>query len=177
MKPIKISAKSMRLLFHPCTSEYIRFKCHGRCCEKSGGGTMITIHESERQKVEELGGRVEGNFLTPNPATGKCVFKTPEGFCGIHEKGQPFGCKCSPFTLNPKGTLIIRNRYRLMICFKNGQLPAYKAHKRALAAIIGEAQADNLEKYLDAGGGDKILLIEDKIFDTLIENDKAKKLG
>ena len=120
------------------------------------------------------GGVIErGLLVTPNK---RCTFKTAEHLCGIHEAGQPFGCAASPFTLNKSRTLIVRNRYRMLKCYRaEGAIPAYLAHGRSLAAILGPEVAAQLTTHLDSSGGDIRALIDPDILGMLETNDAIKR--
>jgi len=176
---IKISAASLRQQFHPCTADFIATTCHARCCESSTSptGTMITIHPSEERGIAALGGVVIDGMLQPRPGERRCPFKTAADLCGLHgTPDKPFGCIASPFTLSPADTLIVRNRYRALKCFKApGSMPAYRAHRRSLDLILGPAQAAEVCDGLDAGGGDVMVEIAPDVHRRLHENDAIKR--
>ncbi len=170
----------LRQLFHPCTPDFIATVCHARCCESSTSetGVMITIHATEKSKIESLGGRVnDAGFLSANPLTKKCPFKTGADLCGLHGKPEkPFGCIASPFTLNARDSLIVRNRYRCLKCYRApGAIPAYKAHRASLDKIFGAATAEKICAHLDAGGGDTLAEMPAENYAILKANDLAKK--
>ena len=157
MVEVKISAAMARLRFHGCDPDYIRDVCHAACCKTSSqkSGTLITINEDERAKIEARGGVViDGRLQSPDK---HCPFEDcTSHLCTLHfTPDKPFGCIASPFTLNKSGTLIVRNRYRLLRCYNVGpQLPAYIAFWASLDLIFGEAEAQRISDHLDAGGGD-----------------------
>lgn len=178
---VRVSAAMARLLFHPCDPDFIRDTCHAKCCDAPSRptGMLVTIHPSEQEKIEALGGRVEAGLLQPAAGCRGCPFKSAEShLCNLHESGsKPFGCIASPFTLNPNGTLIVRNRYRLLPCYKTaeGSIPAYKAHAASLRLLFGEAEAARITAHLDAGGGDLEAKMPREVHDRLLENDELKK--
>lgn len=178
MPKVKISAKMARLLFNGCDPDYIRNVCHASCCESSTAstGTMITIHPSEQAAIEAIGGVVRDGLLQPKPGCKKCPFKQPDNLCGIHFSGnKPFGCIASPFTLNASGTLIVRNRYKLLKCYNDGRKqPAYKAFRASLDLIFGTTEAQRICNHLDNGGGDLYATMSDKNHQMLTENDEIK---
>jgi hypothetical protein len=105
-----------------------------------------------------------------------CPFKTAAGYCGTH-MSKPFGCRVSPFTLNRSGTLIVRNRYRLLKCYKaKGSLPAWRAHSQSLREIIGldgiAALINRIESNSDA---DLYVEVNDAVYQKLVDNDAAKR--
>jgi DNA modification methylase len=157
---VKISAKSARLLFEGCSPDYIRTTCHGHCCEAkdspTGTGTMIPVSALEQPRIEALGARIVNGLIQPRPGEKQCPFKTSEGMCDLHTKGEkPFGCIASPFMLNSNDTLIIRNRYKLMNCRrKDGRTPAYKVFRASLDQFFGKKEAQRICKHLDNDGGD-----------------------
>lgn len=176
---VKISAKMARLPFHGCDPDYIRDVCKARCCESSSApqGTLIAIHPEETQAVEGLGGRVVDGLLQSDPVTRKCPFKSADHLCGIHFSGaKPFGCIASPFTLNANGTLIVRNRYRLLKCYNSGpKIPAYRAFRASLDLIFGPGEAARICDHLDAGGGDLTAAMPQRSYRMLVDNDEIKK--
>jgi len=176
---VKVSAAMMRLRFAGCSVEYIRDVCGARCCESSSapGGTMISIHRSEQAAIEARGGKVVAGLLQ---SVGKrCPFKTPApaNLCGLHATpDKPFGCIASPFTLNASGTLIVRNRYKLLKCYDDGpKLPAYEAFRASLDLIFGAEQAARLVAHFAGGGGDTHAEMTAETFDRLVENDETKR--
>lgn len=140
---------------------------------------MISILPSEELEIKAAGGRVANGLLQSNPQTKKCPFKTPQDLCGIHfTDHKPFGCIASPFTLNKSGTLIVRNRYKLLKCYKDGaRLPAYKAFRASLDLIFGAAEAERICNHLERGGGDIYAEIPDANRDKLLHNDRTKTMA
>jgi hypothetical protein len=63
--------------------------------------------------------------------------------CRLHDSpDKPTGCIISPFTINNGDTLIVRNRYRRLPCFKaEGAIPVHRAHHQSLVTMFGETQA------------------------------------
>jgi len=172
---VMISGASLRQRFHRCDKDYIRDVCQGRCCQ-SKDGILVTIHISERDRIESLGPTVQNGFIQADKR-GLCPFKTDDGFCCIHKKWKPFGCRASPFTLNKNGTLIIRNRYRLLRCYAcKGSLPAYKAHRWSLEQIFGETEAERIAG-LSANGANKFPAHMPIVhYWMLLDNDAAKRM-
>jgi len=171
---IKISAKSVRQLFKGCTQEYITKVCKGKCCEGSGE-LSVAISEREKNGIEELGAEVKGGLIVADKR-GKCPFKRPDGLCGLHGTvRKPIGCRASPFTLNKNNTLIVRNRYRLMRCYKGGTVPAYKAYSESLVALFGSDIAAEITTHLDGGGGDIVKEMPMYVYQSLAENAIVRK--
>lgn len=195
---IVVSVASAWQRFHGCTPEYIRDVCHGRCCDAPSrpGGTMVTIHRSEREAIEARGGEVRDGLLVTT-ATGRCTFKDAAGLCGLHfTEDKPFGCIASPFTLSPGGrTLVVRNRYRSLVCYtatsaRRGDdvtafLPAYVAFRASLDLILGADVAAWLCDTLDALGDAKapgyagpeglFVDVPRRTYEMLAENDATKR--
>jgi hypothetical protein len=175
---IKVSAASARLPFNGCEPTYIRDVCHAKCCDAPGRptGTLITIHPSEQSRIEAMGAVVQDGLLQPREGERKCPFKTLDHLCGIHfEKGEPFGCIASPFTLNTNDTLIVRNRYKLLPCYNDGpRTPAYRAFAESLVLILGADQARQVTAHLNDGGGDVSVMIRRTTWQMLRENDAIK---
>ena len=175
---IKISVKSMMQLFHPCTFEFIRDTCQASCCESHGGkrATVISVHPSEVEKIESKGAKVENGLLVDDGK--KCVFKNEQHLCSIHGTDyKPFGCIASPFTLNKKDTMIVRNRYRMLKCFKTeeGKIPAYKAHNGSLVRIFGEEETQRIVEKVEAGSDDFMAYISEFNYSMLKDNDEIKQ--
>ena len=168
-----MSGASLRQLFHHCELSYILGTCKGRCCEGSGG-ILVTIHPTETDRIERLGATVEGGFIKADPR-GLCPFKTDAGLCSIHGE-KPFGCAVSPFTLNKGGTLIVRNRYRLLKCYKCAEaVPAYVAHRRSLEVLFGDEEAVRVCGLAKDGVGIFHSAIDVERYQMLVDNDIAKK--
>lgn len=183
--PVKVSAASARQMFHPCEPDYIRDVCHAACgCRGSSsepakrlGGICVTVHDSETDHIANLGATVLNGFILPDDR-GMCPFNDKDGLCGIHDKGKPFGCAASPFTLNDNDTLIVRNRYRLLKCYKDdGAVPAYVAHRASLDRIFGADEAARIARHLDDGGDDLTATIDPASYAMLRDNDDAKHGG
>ena len=165
--PVKVSAAMLRQSFHPCDKEYVAETCRGRCCEAIKG-IKVTIHPLEATKFPSVNG------LLTSTEEGLCPYKSDDGRCNVHED-KPFGCRASPFTLNNKDTLIIRNRYRRLKCYSDeGSIPAYHAHSWSLVQIFGDAEANRLITHLDAGGDDLICNMPAMNHTMLRDNDNAK---
>ncbi len=89
------------------------------------------------------------------------------------------GRTTSPFTLNDNGTLVVRNRYRMLCCYKDTredgtQLPAYVAFRASLNLIFGEAEAQRIHDHLAAGGGDLVATMPSRSHTMLVDNDGIK---
>jgi DNA modification methylase len=145
---VRVSGKWLRHRF-ACTPKYIQATCHGRCCEGTKG-ILVSLLPDEQAEHEAAGLVVsEGKLLASE--TGKCPHKQPSGFCGVHgTDGKPFGCTASPFTLNGRGTLIIRNRYTKLKCHGQGE-PAYQTFRASLDLLFGTEEAGRLVAAAEAG--------------------------
>jgi hypothetical protein len=172
--------------FNGCEPEFIKTICKAGCEFSSKHGTMITIHPSEKENIERLGGIVnENNFIIPIKAQTVrgfrkcCPFHTPDGLCKLHYTSyKPFGCIASPFTLNKHNTLIIRYRYFSLGCYNKGKkLPAYIAFKESLNLILGEDNYKELCTHLTLYDKDILMGIKEDIYKKLVDNDIIKKLS
>ncbi len=180
--PVKVSAACMRQLLHPCEPEFIANVCHAHCCESTLApqGMFVTIHPGEQAAIERLGGVVNHHFLESGggpQGAGRCPFKTTENLCGLHHTGfKPFGCATGPFTLNANDTLIVRNRYRILKCYRApGSKPAYVAHRESLARLFGGREAARIARHLDRGGGDLMANMPEGHYRILHDNDEYKR--
>lgn len=174
MTAVKISAASARQIFHGCEPDYIATVCLGACCRSSTGPIIVTLLPREEGRQRALGLRVQDGLL--EPAARRCPHQaSPSNLCGIHGAGEPFGCVASPFMLSSRDTLIVRNRYRLLRCFKDGSLPAYQAFRTSLVLLFGEVEAARIVAHLDAGGGDCQAEMLDDAYDSLRYGDARKK--
>lgn len=154
---VRVSARSARLPFNGCEPGYIKNVCHAACCRSKSapGGALVTVLPSEALRLIDRGAEIRDNVVVP--AHGRCYFQGGDtGLCLLHDTGdKPFGCIASPFTLNANGTLIIRNRYKLLVCYNDGpRTPAYRAFAASLRLLFGDAEAGRLTRWLDAGRGD-----------------------
>ena len=171
----------MRQLFHPCAPDFIATVCHASCCRSSTDPTGIVVTvtgPSEAQQIEALGGNVDRQTWRIEPIGKRCPFQHAEShLCTIHDDGEPFGCIASPFTITNRGTLIVRNRYRMLRCYRApGAVEVYRAHRRSLDQILGSDQAAELAAYLDEGGTDDFPLdIDDHIAGWLLDKSERSK--
>jgi hypothetical protein len=153
MTLVRISAKSARLMFTECGPACIEQNgCNGNCCDAPSkpSGCMVSIHESERERIERYGVDVRGGFIIPAEGARGCPFKR-QGLCILHgTPDKPFGCIASPFTLNANDTLIIRNRYKLLPCYRGpgAKAPAYLVFRSSLDAIFGWDMAQRISDEL-----------------------------
>lgn len=60
---IKISVPSLLQEFHPCSGDYIQNTCKGRCCQGTGK-IMVTVHESEKERILQMGKQYNGEGIT-----------------------------------------------------------------------------------------------------------------
>ena len=197
MKWVKLSAKMMKLKFMPCEPWYIEQYCHGSCCRSSvhKDGISVVIHKNDRANyvqglkyvVDEYKGEpVLDGFLMAKSK--RCPFQEKLGLCKIHPK-KPFGCITSPFTLNHNDTLIVRNRYKLLKCFRdakkqdvwskvNDTLPksAYENFYPSLQELFGMMTARRIYEHFDKNGDDMTMSMDDSTYQMLKDNDNARRL-
>lgn len=176
---VKISAASARLQFITCGPACIAAGCNGNCCDAPTrpSGCLVTIHPTEAAAIERKGGVIVDNLLQPRPGTRGCPFKSL-GLCKLHfSPDKPFGCKASPFTLNKNMTLVVRNRYKMLPCYKGNapKRPAYIAFRDSLVTIFGEERTSTICTHLGRGRGDYLVHLERAIVARLVDNDIAKK--
>ena len=177
----RASNKSMRQLFHPCTPDFIANVCHASCCRSTTDPTGIAVTvtgRKEAQRIKARGGTVDPHTLRIQPVNRRCPFQHADThFCTIHDDDEPFGCIASPFTITTKGTIIVRNRYRMLKCYKAPDaIEVYRAHRRSLIHILGQDQATRLTDYLDAGGTEDFdVEIDDTIAGWLLDKSKRSK--
>lgn len=177
---VKVSNKMAKLKFNGCDPEYIKNVCKASCCQSSVSktGTLITIHPSEEQKLKDnYKVNIENGLLQPSKGEKRCPFKSEENLCSLHyTDDKPFGCIASPFTLNKNNTLIVRNRYKLLKCYNDGnKIPAYKAFRESLNLIFGREEAERVCKELDSSNKDVIAYISKENYEKLVTNDQIKK--
>lgn len=154
---VRVSVPMAMQRFRPCDPEFIRDVCHARCCDAPGTeyGAKVSVFESELPVIQSHGGEVdERGFLKPREGEKGCPFKNRKThLCKLHASGEkPSGCIASPFTFNSNRLLIVRNRYRLLKCYKaEGAIPVYRAHFPSLVLIFGATEADRIRGMLDDG--------------------------
>ena len=154
---VKISAKHARSPFNGCDPAFISDVCKAACCRSrtAPGGALVAVVPAQAGIIAAHGGVVSGGLLVPR--CGRCAFQHGDThLCAVHAtQAKPWGCIASPFTVNARDTLIVRNRYRLLKCFKAGKkLPAYVAFRASLDLLFGQAGAAGICAHLDGGGGD-----------------------
>lgn len=135
--------------------------------------TTIPLQHDQARLLAVLrgsaGGVLEGDPRTPSEvARGvfPCRHQTSCGMCSLHGKNagpsvarpmplKPRSCTLSPWRVTSarertglvsgytRYTLSIRNRYRLLSCFKHERaVPAYRAFRDGLVLLFGEEQTD-----------------------------------
>ena len=175
---VKVSAKMARLRFNGCDPEYIRTTCHASCCESSvhPSGVRIAVLRDERDALQARGAAIDADGYL-QPVGKRCPFKTEADLCGLHvTPDKPFGCIASPFTLNDNDTLIVRNRYTKLKCFKDGrQLPAYVAFRASLDLLFGAQEAARICAHMEGGGGDLEAAMPAASYAKLRENDATRR--
>lgn len=161
--PVRVSVPMARQRFRPCDPDFIRDVCKAACCDAPGSeyGAKVSIFEGELPVVRSHGGEVdERGFLRPKPGEKGCPFKEEgSNLCVLHATGEkPSGCIASPFTFNANRLLIVRNRYRLLKCYKaEGAIAAYRAHFASLVLIFGAREAERIRDVLDGGFAERAL--------------------
>lgn len=171
---VRVSAKWARVKFHPCTLDFILNVCKSRCETSCKNQPIdVFVDDSEIERIEMFGAKVKDNLLVPTE-DGRCPFQQKtNALCKIHVSGlKPFGCAASPFSLNSKGTLVIRHRNLMLPCHKaDGALPAYISYRDSLDGIFGLEEAERICKHLDAGGGDFWAEMSDDMFRLLAKKE------
>jgi hypothetical protein len=152
MTRIKVNIAAMQQRFHACTPEFIRDVCQARCCRSSTDPTGIAVVVTPREAIElrVLGATVDVESGRVEPVNRRCPFQsTTSHMCELHTTPhKPLGCIISPFTINNSNTLIVRNRYRRLPCFKaEGSVPVYEAHAQSLVAMFGREQSEKLTYF------------------------------
>ncbi len=169
---VKVSAASMRQEFNGCEPGYINEVCHGACCRSSTHptGIRVALLPVEALRLARKGAIVMDGYLQPDPSVpGRCPAQTGANLCGLHgTDDKPFGCIASPFVLTAKDTLVVRNRYRLLKCYRDGRrLPAYVAFSASLRLLFGETVTAALAAHLEASGGDTMAPMLDSAYRSL----------
>lgn len=162
---VKLSGKWARHRF-ACSVDYITGTCHGRCCQGTGR-IVVSLLPEEAAREAARGHPVRDGLLQPDPATGLCPYKQPDGLCTAHgTPDKPFGCIASPFTLSSGGTLIVRHRYSRLLCHGTGE-PAYKVFWPSLVIIFGAGEAARVDRELDAGAADVYATMTPEVYRQL----------
>jgi hypothetical protein len=163
----KVSAAHMRAKFTGCIPEYIRDVCHARCCQSSSGPINVAVLPGEVARLERRRIPVVAGVIDSNERL--CPCQTDEHLCSLHGTGdKPFGCTASPFTLNRNGTLIVRHRYYMLPCHRDGNVPAYRAFESSLRAVLAvDDEYERLAAHLDAGYGDTFVVLRPDVVAAL----------
>ena len=181
MTTVKINILALQQQFHECTPEFIRDVCQARCCRSSTdpSGIAVVVTQLEAVKLRELGAVVDSETGRVAPVCRRCPFQsTANHLCQLHNtEAKPKGCIISPFTINKNNTLIVRNRYRLLPCFKaEGSKPVYEAHSQSLVEMFGEKNAQLIfESAKEEKEGYLMLEIEDSLAASLKHKNEASK--
>jgi len=192
---VRITRASATLEFAGCGEDYIRDVCHGRCCRVSDNkrqkplatvtdGEATAIAEHLGQGVDRISVRIPVSAVGTSIYTRElaveedakgvkwCIGQDREtNLCRFHLPGvKPATCTISPWRISSKNTLYIMNRYKMLICFKDGpRMPAYKAFRAGLIQIFGDEWTEKITKHFDAGGGDYFPRVRKDIYEKLVE--------
>jgi hypothetical protein len=179
---VKISAKSARELFQGCDPNYIRDVCHGRCCWANNTGKethSIPVFPEEEESLRAHGAKIENGFMVPANGGDRCQFQGIDGLCSLHaDNAKPLTCWLSPFVFNDSGTLVVKNRNRLLKCYQDetvAKTPAYVAYRNSLVKIFGETAAEWICSTLDTGSGDFSVPIDTERYKKIQQLRKAHK--
>ena len=163
---ITISAKNARLEFQGCSPDYIKTVCKGRCCwiatKTKEVYTTVYVEEDQQAAIKSHDGTFNEHGILVTDEDGKCHFQDRvSGFCKLRleqvngESIKPHSCSISPWVLSKKGRLFIRNRYKLLRCYKmEPRVPAYRAFRSGLVVLFGEEEVARIVAHFDGGGGD-----------------------
>lgn len=158
---VRVSSKMARLLFDGCDPTFIREVCHGQCCtlKSAPTGTRTYVEPDQIVHLTARGIPVgDGLIVTSKDPDGvwRCPAQADDGLCGIFDTpARPRLCIQSPWALTTRDTLIVRNRYRRLPCYKAGRMmPAYRAFAGGLRLLFGDDEAARITRHLDDGGGD-----------------------
>lgn len=177
---VKVNTSALRQPFRPCDPDFIRDVCQARCCRSSTdpSGIAVVVSPPEAVRLRVRGAAVDDETGRVAPVDRRCPFQgADDHLCGLHgTEDKPFGCIASPFTINKTGTLIVRNRYRLLPCFKaEGAIPVAHAHRASLEAIFGESGAAAICLQVDGPGHTLELPVDDEIVHALWHKNEASK--
>lgn len=174
---MKVSARSCRLKFIQCGPDCIAKGCTAKCCDAPTSPTGIRVYASpaEARQLTRHGIKTVRGMIQPKPGCRVCPAKTEAHLCGLWQQpARPFGCIASPFMLNKNGTLVVRNRYKLLPCYdKERGKPAYVTFCGSLFAIFGQVKTWALVNHLEQGGDDIYLSMDDRIHRKLVGREKA----
>lgn len=171
-RPIVISAANARLEFNGCQPGFIANVCHGRCCWVSNPApgpvkklTTIYVEPHQREEIAARGGEFDERGVLKTTACGTCKFQLGsgehKGMCQLHPQTaadggpvKPRSCYISPWVLSKNDKLIIRNRYKMLSCYRaEPRLPAYLAFASGLRMLFG-AEFEAIKRHFREGGGD-----------------------
>jgi Fe-S-cluster containining protein len=140
---------------------------------------QIPVFPEEEENLRKHGAHIENGFTTPANGGDRCQFQAGNGLCGLHEHGaKPLTCCLSPFAFNDSGTLVIKNRNRLLKCYQDetvAKTPAYVACKDSLVRIFGEETVFGICEALAAGSGDFTVPIDTDHYKKIQQLRKAHK--
>lgn len=161
---VRVSRASMRQPFHGCDAAFIASTCHARCCRTTVhpyGVLCVVQPGDEARRIVERGGVLDADgLIVPKPGRKGCSFADGQGLCTLHGPAQvsrgfgdkPFGCSASPFTLTKRDALVVRNRYRLLPCYRAvGAAMACRSFRGSLVVLFGEVTADAICRDAESG--------------------------
>jgi hypothetical protein len=183
MIQVRVSAASARLRFVQCGPPCIALGCTAKCCDAPTRvtGCLVAVLPAEEAELRRRGVSAADGLLKPNAGQRRCPAKRDDHLCSLHDAGlKPLGCVASPFFVNRTGTLVIRNRYKLLPCGKfarqgKGGDAAYRVFRSSLDRLFGPIEAAAACAHLDAGGGDTLARMTDAMFRNMRMLEGAKQ--
>lgn len=175
--PVRVSAAHARHLFHGCDPEYITNVCHGACCTLKTTPLVVVVTEAEGKALRgQYGRRVVAKGKVTTTPDNHCPFQGGDSLCTVHTTLKPTSCHESPWTLTKRNTLIVRNRYRRLVCFtRDGLIPAYQAFADGLVRLFGADEAARIIAHLEGGGGDIMALMPLAVYQRVRVKNAALK--
>lgn len=151
---VRVNVDAMRQPFHPCDPDFIRDVCQARCCRSTTdpSGIAVVVTTAEAVALRRRGATVDDTTGRIAPVARRCPFQGQQDhLCSLHgTDDKPAGCIISPFTVNANGTLIVRNRYRMLPCFKApAAIPVAHAHRTSLERLFGAYHAARICDAVD----------------------------
>jgi len=163
---ITIPYKEVSLKFNKCSHFYNNNICKAACCRDENLMEVPTLSDEwaylwKRMKKDNLRGTIERNMITSSHV---CSF-FKNNFCSLHNtKHKPFGCRMSPFTVH-NDKLIVRSKYKKLICCTSKGEPAYEVFQSSLEALFGDSYRGIIENL--SFGKDIEVLIEKRILSQI----------
>jgi len=176
MVECSISVKTFKNTWHGCDPGWICSDdgCAGKCCQPGGKGATVVVTDDEAKRLRKRGIAIKNGAIDLGDGR-YCPCQDEDGLCKLHKTGdKPLTCVTEPLKVLSNGTIVVRDRFFLLKCFKVGGMPGYKAWEGAFKRLFGDSQTKRIQKEIEAGADKVTAKMDAKLFETMVGLDSRR---